>query len=418
MIKKLSDLLRQVQAAEAERLDQHRITHGPTIGTMYEGLTKDLVDQVIPQELDIRVVDGFIEGIDKKLSPQADILIVRGEGERIPHTQSFIYPIQKVLAVFEIKKTLGGVSLDDAMAKMSAVLQLYKKSSNFPGPHVDLEPAVRGFAYTTGKWPQSDEEATKLSEGLPAIFDIFKLEQMAPLRIIWGYGGYSSEKSLRTGFVGRMNAAVDKSHFGPWNLPSLIVAGQNSLVKMVGQPYSSRLVNGWWNVLTSNAENPVRLLLEMLWTKISLDQGVTFPMDDTLQMERLATYLRTKFTMQAGEVVMTEFDHVEITKKQLHTLPVVEWSPEEQSLDEVVLLMGAGGGLDVTSPSLNQFAADEGFDLRLLIDRLVEKRQLAWTSDTTLRPTGSTTITTFSPAGTISAGSNADLMSLWLNKNS
>ena len=416
MIKSLSELLRNIQAAEAERLNEHRITHGPTIGSMYEGLTKELVDKVLPPQLDIRVVDGFIEGIDRKLSPQADILVVRGEGEQVPHTRSYIYPIQKVLAAFEIKKSLGGVALDDAMVKMGAVLELHRKGTELPGEEINLQPAVRSFALTTGHWPQSDESAAKLRDGLPAIFDMFKLEQTAPLRIIWGYGGYKSEKSLRTGFVGRMNAAADKSNYGPMRLPSLIVAGENSLVKMVGQPYSSQMVNGWWNILTSNAENPVRLLLELLWTKIGLAVGVNFPMDDTLNMERLAAFLAVRFHMKEKEVVRTEFQHIELTKKQLQSLSTAEWSPDDQGLNEVVLMMQAGRSIDIADEGLRRFSADEGFDLLQIVNGLVERRQLAWTSETTLRPTHATSIAAFSPDGSISMASNPDLMGLWMNK--
>jgi len=414
MINSLSKLLREVQAAETLRLNEYRITHGPTIGAMYEGLTKTLVDKALPEELDIRVVDGFVDGVDRKLSPQTDILVVRGEGERVPHTSSFIYPVQQVLAVFEVKKTLGGVGLDDAMAKMGAVVELHRKWVNATTEGADLEPAVRSFALTTGHWPMSDQAAANLPDSLPAIFDIFKFEQTAPLRIVWGYSGYKSEKSLRTGFLGRMKAAKDQSNFAPQQLPSLVVAGGNSLVKMVGQPYSSRLAGSWWNILTSTQENPVRILLEMLWTKISFEMKAQFPMDDTLELERLAPFIAARMIMKDNEVVSNEYRHIELTGKQLASIPGQKWRPEENQLDEAVLLMGAGRGIDLEDASLRGYAADEGFDLDQLVKRLVDKRQLAWTSTSKLRLIHATSATTFTPDGAISHSSNADLLSLWL----
>lgn len=417
MIKTLSDLLRSVQFAEAQRLDKHRITHGPTIGTMYEGLTKELIDRTLPPELDIRVLDGFIDGVDTPLSAQADILVVRGDGEQIPHTQSYIYPVQQVLAVFEIKKRLGGSALDDAMMKMGAVIDRQREWNEVSDEDVDLRPAAMSFALTSGHWPLSDEAAAVLPAGLPVIFDLFKIEQTAPVRVIWGYGGYKSEQSLRTGFVRRMNAVADKSNYVPLRLPSLVVAGQNSLVKMVGQPYSSRVVGGWWNVLTSNHENPVRLLLELLWTKISVTMGVHFPMDDSLDMERLAPFLAAKFPRQGNDFAGVEYRQVELTKSELKSLPSVEWRPEDHSLDEAVLMMMCtANGLDISDDGLKTFATQEQFDLEQAVSRLVERRLLAWTSATTLRPIESTSITAFSPNGSIATASNPDLINLWIQK--
>lgn len=76
MIKTIADLLRELMVKEAAKLDDETITHGPTIGSMYEGLARDILDRVIPGDLEVRVVDGFIEGVDGSLSPQLDAMVV------------------------------------------------------------------------------------------------------------------------------------------------------------------------------------------------------------------------------------------------------------------------------------------------------------------------------------------------------
>ena len=48
MINSIATLLRQLQAKEAAKLDEQGITHAPTIGAMYEGLTRDLLDRACP----------------------------------------------------------------------------------------------------------------------------------------------------------------------------------------------------------------------------------------------------------------------------------------------------------------------------------------------------------------------------------
>ena len=90
MITTIAALLRDLMKKEAERLDGQDIAHGPTIGNMYEGLTRDILDRAIPADLDVRVVDGFVRGADGRLSPQMDAMVVVGEGEPIPYTSGFV----------------------------------------------------------------------------------------------------------------------------------------------------------------------------------------------------------------------------------------------------------------------------------------------------------------------------------------
>ncbi|WCJ66290.1 hypothetical protein G6M15_25395 (plasmid) [Agrobacterium tumefaciens] len=122
MITSLAEFLDQLQEKEAAILAEQSVTHGPTIGDMYEGLTRELLERAIPQELNIRLVDGFVIGVDGKHSHQTDAMLVMGErGQRIPKTDQWIWPIEDVLAVFEVKKTLFGNQLVDSIEKMRVV---------------------------------------------------------------------------------------------------------------------------------------------------------------------------------------------------------------------------------------------------------------------------------------------------------
>lgn len=413
MIKSLSELLRSVQKSEASRLNGHRITHGPTIGNMYEGLTKDLIDKVLPAALDIRVVEGFIDGIDRTLSPQADILVVHGDGERIPYTDSFIYPVGQVLAIFEIKKNLTGNELDDAMMKMGKVFELYRAWWISSPRSVDLESAVRAYAMTTGHWPLGDDGVAQLPHGLGVLFDAFKLEQEAPVRVIWGYGGYKSETTLRAGYINAMNTTKSPSSYSPLALPSLIVSGDSSLVKMAGQPYSSRLAGEWWHVLTSTDTNPVRVLLELLWTKMNVISGVQFPMDDTLNMERMAVFLNTCSRPHNG-VYKWHVDHTKLTAAKLNALSTTDWKPEKLDENDVTIMLKPA--IDLNDVELNRYAAEQKFDLRAKVTRLVESRHLAWTTSTTLKRINPSSIISFSPDGSITETSNAELFGLWMSE--
>lgn len=45
MIRSIGEMLQQLRQAEADRLGKSDIRHAPTIGAMYEGLTKDVLNE-------------------------------------------------------------------------------------------------------------------------------------------------------------------------------------------------------------------------------------------------------------------------------------------------------------------------------------------------------------------------------------
>ena len=122
MITSFAQFLEQLQAKEAEILAAESVKHAPTIGDMYEGLTRNLVERAIPEGLNLRLVDGFVVGVDGQYSHQTDAMLVMGEsGRQIPKTEKWAWPIADVLAVFEVKKNLYAKDLADGINKMRKV---------------------------------------------------------------------------------------------------------------------------------------------------------------------------------------------------------------------------------------------------------------------------------------------------------
>ncbi|EEG4000961.1 hypothetical protein G3B50_004523, partial [Salmonella enterica] len=119
-IKNIADLLSAFSLEEKEKIAQQYIKHAPTIGKMYEGLTKDILlnDNIMksfPSELNLRVCSGFFYNESEELSNQIDCMLVQGEGERIPHTDDYKYKIKNVIAIFEVKKNLFLSELRDSL---------------------------------------------------------------------------------------------------------------------------------------------------------------------------------------------------------------------------------------------------------------------------------------------------------------
>ena len=71
MITSFAEFLEQLQAKEAELLAAEAVQHAPTIGDMYEGLTRELVERAIPKKLNLRLVDGFVLGFGEVVTQYA-----------------------------------------------------------------------------------------------------------------------------------------------------------------------------------------------------------------------------------------------------------------------------------------------------------------------------------------------------------
>ena len=115
MIQTVADLLQALMEKEREKLPEFKdIQHTGIFGEMYEGLTKALIGKALFENMDLRVMSGKIVNSKRKLSNQIDCMVVIGAGEEIPYTQEFKYPVEKVVMIVEVKKTLYGADLKDA----------------------------------------------------------------------------------------------------------------------------------------------------------------------------------------------------------------------------------------------------------------------------------------------------------------
>lgn len=418
MIKTIADLLRELMVKEAAELDEEPVKHGPTIGAMYEGLARDILDRAIPAELDVRVVDGFIEGVDGILSPQIDAMIVTGEGRQIPYTSNFVWPIADVIAVFEVKKTLYADDLADAFGKLRTIKHMSEAHVQ-NGSNVAAGPSFRAFAKTTGHYPRSIEAVDALPDELNYIFHTMLAEQLAPVRVILGYHGYVDEHGLRKGLLKYLQDQGGlAAGFGASSMPNLIVAGSNSILKMDGHPYVAPLNDGWWHLLVSNPENPLRLLIELLWTKLGERFGDVFPADDDLELERLAPFLDARLGRN-GETLGWSYNYHPLNKKEMAAAPAPSWDPEAVDTCEMVIQLQLArlGWIDVRDAEFRGFVAKEGIDPDALIADMVARRMLAWIDDHTVRMIDvGTVFTGFMPSGAGFSTTDADRLSPWLTR--
>lgn len=416
MITNAATLLQKLMAKEAEKLNSLGIRHAPTIGAMYEGLAKDILDRTIPPALGVRVVDGFIRGYDGQLSRQTDCMVVVGDGEKLPYLDAYVWPIQNVIAVAEVKKSLFGDDLRDGFQKLREIQDIQRAyvQHGEVGKRVSIDPALKAFAILTGQFPGDKDAIDALPEDLNVILHTLVMEQVSPVRVILGYDGYATESSLRFGFHKYLESNCGIRGFGVGSLPNLLICNKNSILKLNGFPYVARKTDEWWDVLVSNSENPVRLLIELLWARLANHFQAQFPSDDNLELERLAPFLSAKFQL-SGPNVGWQYIYHEVAPDKLGNVPSIQWHPHPAEGPVWVALMRAleDGELDIRDEGFREYAAKEGFDPDVVIREMVEHRLIAWTGEYTVTPIAEDLVTIFMPDGRVFVSDDA-LIEPWV----
>jgi hypothetical protein len=107
MINTVADFLEAFKSKSLEIIDskEKNISHRPTIGNIYEGLTAEILNKSVFKEFNIKIVsNSFIFNDSGKISNEMDCMVVCGDGEKISFTDQYKYHIRDVIAVVQVKK--------------------------------------------------------------------------------------------------------------------------------------------------------------------------------------------------------------------------------------------------------------------------------------------------------------------------
>ena len=364
MIGDIAELLAALSRAEAAKLAKSDITHAPTIGAMYEGLTRDILARAVPRGLGLQLVDGFVVDGKGNRSGQIDCMLVRGEGTPVPYTGQFEWHVKDVLAVFEVKKTLTAANLADAYDQMGGVMTRF--NAWYHDAHFNLEdiaPSLHAYAGITGQIAPSSDRWEQMDRNLGNILYTLRAEQFAPLRIILGYGGYKTESGLRGAFLDYLETKLRVGGYAPLDMPNLIVGEGASLLKLCGFPYwVPRTPAGDWTFVASSRINPIRLILELIWTKISFAHNVTELFGDDLEVEILPALLSGQIIPDPNGTWGWNYKAIDPSKSTLDKVELTEeWKPEEVDAFTFQILTecsfgGVAGGRDSTAGRLRRLA--------------------------------------------------------------
>jgi hypothetical protein len=392
---------------------QPDLNHNPMLGDMYEGLAKHVVAGGIFKDLDLHVADGKIRLGDGTLSDQMDIIVGYGPGTNLPYTAHRIYEWDKVLAVVEVKKTLYGPQIDDAFSNLRSAREIDPNWNPKRGKL--LQHAWRGIMRRD--YPLEGEPCT-VTDNMIRIS--LKDDVLQPVRIVFGYSGYASEKALRDGFVeflkGQFVANGKKPGFGVVSMPDLVICGNASLVKLNGMPYSAAFKDGFWPVIASHSLNPFRSLLELIWTRLSYFHNL--PSDifgDDLEMEAVHPLLDARWHGAGG----WEYKYHKMTSAELAEGPAtVPWAPTQIDMVVYVILKNLSDGKieRVDNPKLIEWLETKGITVGELTDSLLEKG-FAFVKDGEIRLLMDQLVFQFSNGGCLVGDDRTGRFSRWLAKS-
>ncbi|WAL71617.1 hypothetical protein OU787_08920 [Kitasatospora sp. YST-16] len=352
---------------------------------MYEGLSSSILNRALPDGLGLRVVTGFACDDEGRLSGQMDCMVVRGEGEQLPYSETYVWHVKDIIAVIEVKKNLHSTELRDAFSQLKTVSTIehpyYERPNELDDdPDRNIGPSIRTFAEMTGRAAWGTEGIAALSYEEEAILGTLIVEQISAIRVILGMHGFKSEQAFRSSMIEYLEDNVGNAGFGPKDFPQLIISGSYSLVKANGRPFMAPLMDGWWPFYFSTPENPLRLLLEFIWTRLDEMYGLGHQLwGDDLEME-VGRALLSLRAVRVDEKIGWQLKVYDIKKEALNRIPTTEqWSPSFIGKEEFVLLMRLCQGKEVyaNDPEMLSWLESCGVEYNSVRDRLLETHLVA-----------------------------------------
>lgn len=426
MISKASELLELFIQEETKKLCGISMPHMPTLGSAYEEITKQGIDQdfSIPKHLDLYVVSGFIKVGDYLLSEQIDCMLVHGTGVKYGLTNEYIYPIDKVLCIFEVKKTLRKIDFQDAFEHLGNIR--CKFSEHFEnklekGYEPNIKVARSHFAQIIGRnAPDQYSGIHSLSKSEALLFYTLVQETFAPITIIHGYDGYKTEHGLRKALLDIIEEAWSsgKRGVGVPSIPTLVTSNEFCLVKCNGLPFISIKDKNSWVAVSSTRYNSAKMILELIWSKISLYFDVSMPWNDGLEMESLEPLL-VAIPTKTEEAAGWYYDCIEWRERKLKRDDNQVWSPSQLNAPEIsaINIMAARGGYLPLDQGMKDYLKNEySTSLEDVSDHLLETRLFMKDGDY-IRPIKELTHVLTIEDGTGFVATERERFDIWCNEN-
>lgn len=423
MIETVADFLQQLLDKEKEVLSRQKITHRPTIGNMYEGLTAEVLQQGLFKGLNLRLcTSSFIRNNQGELTGELDVVLAVGEGEPIPYTTQYIYKPEQVVAVFQVKKKLFSKDMVDSYLNLRNVVSVYAHETiqQYQGE------LLRDAFTSICRKDITTESRKNYNDNEEHIFYVLKHEAIMPVRIVLGYDGFKKENNLRNSFIDYIeeNITTDlknkKKGFGPANLPSLIVCRNFSILKNNGMPFGFPMTDGMWNVLFTTNEKPVYFMLEYIWTRLSYMYSISSDIfGEDLIMEQVIRFLDCRVTKIADQSAW-HYQYFPVDDDFLaNTRTAKDWGPVflDEAQFHLINYLLVYGSVSLASKFISDLDKDQNTSIDKILEHLLTSG-LAFTENGEVKLLNKGCACAALPDGRFVAGENiSGRLSRWLTNN-
>ena len=251
-----------------------------------------------------------------------------------------------------------------------------------PTDGIDTSAPRYVYSQILGEPAPAGKQFNELPFDKKALYEMLRNDHIAPVRIILGYGGFKTEHSLRQGFLNFLAQNPNKPGFGGSALPSLIVCGENSIVKTNGQPFYFQPWQGRYLLYASSSHSPILWILNLILTRISHLHAAPRWYGRDLSIDKFTPLLWGK-AADNGDVQGWKYWEHPVTAKDLKELPTQtreEWQPIQISTEQWILLELIGDDGIIKSDVLAEMSGVQITEERTLalIDDLIAKRLIGW----------------------------------------
>lgn len=396
-----------------------RLSHTTTIGDMYEGATKKILSSAIFDGLNLTVCNGFIVNSKKEKSKQIDCMIAIGTGTKIPNTDAYVFDISDVIAIVEVKKNFYGSDLKDAMDwSRDFCCRIFE-----PPASTNINLLRDAWRSITGQALPEYQDISSLPYHLEMIYHTLIVESLTPLRIFIGYEGYVDESSFRKGLIDYFDGLLKKEEghiSGPRSLPDIMICRDSTIFKLNGMPYPGLIrENGHWFYLGSRGNNPLHVLLEFIWTRLSYRFDLSSDIfGEDLENEGINALLSMK-AIQQGNKQGWLYEHFNLSEEFLKDNINKPWNPVEVSEIEAIILfeLSRKDKIDINEPDFVSFTNAKGSNVNDVVKTLCDKR-LIYLQDGVIKYLTDACVVSFLPDGRTFAGEDkSGRMTRWtINK--
>ena len=251
---------------------------------------------------------------------------------------------------------------------------------------------------------------------LEMIYHELMMARIVPIGIILGYGGFKTEYNLREGIYKFLLSNPNTKGVGVGGFAQLTTTGQHSIIKLNGQPFNGVVQNGWWPFLGSARVPSIKLILELIWTRLSEDYGLSGLWGDDRDIEAISPCISAKAVKKEG-VAGWEYQFEEVSAAILTASPPdIPWKPVflNQQQGTILLRLCLGRTESIDDSSLVDYIKEHDQSVEEFVSEMLDTGLVAMRGSEFVLTTEHCQMMTLPDGRTVAAENNTGRLTRWV----